>query len=197
MGNVILREIVRCSLDQKKEVRELRNLESVRRYMYTDHVISLSEHLAWIDRLDRDEKQVVFAVFVNNKVSGVVSFNAFDRLHRKSDWAFYLGDNVRGGVGAALEYSFLNYAFDTLGLEKLNCEVLQTNQAVVKMHRKFGFRVEGFRRANIIKNDARVGVYLLGMLRAEWLLRRAELGLLYKAVFERFPVSIETRAVAD
>lgn len=126
MESVILREINKCSHDQKKEVREVRNLESVRRSMYTDHMIRLDEHLAWIDRLENDTKQIVFVVLLNNKVSGVVSINALDRLHKKSDWAFYLDDKARGGLGAALEYALLKYAFDTLCLEKLNCEVIET-----------------------------------------------------------------------
>jgi len=159
--------------------------------MYTDHMIGLDEHLAWVDRLEKDTKQIVFVVFLNNKVTGVVSINALDRLHKKSDWAFYLDDNARGGLGAALEYALLSYAFDTLGLEKLNCEVIETNPAVVKMHLKFGFVKEGFRRSNIIKNDARIGVHFLGLTKEDWAVKRKELRLTYKSIFDKFPVTIE------
>jgi UDP-4-amino-4,6-dideoxy-N-acetyl-beta-L-altrosamine N-acetyltransferase len=191
MEKVILREITKCNLDQKKEVREVRNLESVRRFMYTDHIIGLAEHFAWIDRLENDKKQIVFVVLLGNKVSGVVSINALDRIHRKSEWAFYLDDKARGGVGAALEYALLNYAFDALGLEKLNCEVIETNPSVVKMHLKFGFLEEGFMRSNIIKNDVRIGVHCLGLLKEDWVVKRAELSLAYKFIFDKFPVTIE------
>jgi hypothetical protein len=47
------------------------------------------------------------------------------------------------------------------------------------MHGKFGFVEEGFRRQNVIKDDARVGVYLLGITQNEWLRSR-------DAVFERY-----------
>jgi UDP-4-amino-4,6-dideoxy-N-acetyl-beta-L-altrosamine N-acetyltransferase len=194
MDSVTIRHITKCNLDQKKEVREVRNLESVRRSMYTDHMIGLNEHLAWIDRLENDTKQIVFVVFLNDKVSGIVSINALDRLHKKSDWAFYLDDKTRGGLGAALEYALLNYAFDRLGLEKLNCEVIETNPAVVKMHLKFGFLEEGFRRSNIIKNDARIGVHFLGLTKEDWFVKRVELGLSYKSIFDKFPVTIEAPA---
>lgn len=196
MEQVILREITKCNLDQKKEVREVRNLESVRRSMYTDHMIALDEHLAWIDRLESDTKQIVFVVFLNNKVSGVVSINALDRLHKKSDWAFYLDDKTRGGLGAALEYALLNYAFDTLGIEKLNCEVIETNPTVVKMHLKFGFLEEGFRRSNIIKNGARIGVHFLGLTKEDWVAKREDLSLSYKSIFDKFSVTIEAPAVS-
>lgn len=196
MKQVILREITKCNLEQKKEVREVRNLESVRRSMYTDHMIGLDEHLAWIDRLENDTKQIVFVVFINNKVSGAVSINALDRLHKKSDWAFYLDDKARGGLGAALEYGLLNYAFDMLGLEKINCEVIETNPTIVKMHLKFGFLEEGFRRSNIIKNDSRIGVHFLGLTKEDWLVKRVDLALQCKSIFDKFVVSIEASPVS-
>jgi len=195
MGSVILREITKCSLEQKKKVREVRNQESVRRSMYTDHMIGIDEHLAWIDRLEKNSKQIVFVVLLNDKVSGVVSINALDRLHKKSDWAFYLDERARGGLGAALEFSLLNYAFDTLGLEKINCEVIETNPNVVKLHLKFGFFEEGFRRSNILKNGIRIGVHFLGITKKDWAVKRNELSVYYKSIFEMFPISIESPAV--
>ena len=196
MESVVLREITKCTLEQKQEVREVRNLESVRKSMYTDHMIGLDEHLAWIDRLQKDNKQIVFVVFLNDKISGVVSINALDRLHKKSDWAFYLDDKARGGLGAALEFSLLNYAFDDLGIEKLNCEVIQTNPAVVKMHLKFGFLEEGFRRSNIIKNDKRIGVHFLGLTKEDWIAKREELRTTYQSIFEKFSTMIEAPEVS-
>ena len=194
MEKVILRELNQCTLDQKKQVREVRNLESVRRSMYTDHVIGLGEHLAWIDRIAKDDRQIVFVVLLDGKVSGLVSINNLDRRHKKSDWAFYLDESARGGLGAALEFSILDYAFYKLGLEKINCEVIETNPTVVKMHLKFGFLEEGFRRSNVIKTGTRIGVHFLGITKEDWNIRRRDLAISYNSVFEKFPISIETIA---
>ena len=62
----------------------------------------------------------------------------------------------------------LDYIMDALGMEKLNCEVIETNVVVVNMHRKFGFVEEGFRRSNVEKDGVRIGVHFLGITRAEW-----------------------------
>lgn len=196
MVSVILREITRCTAEQKAAVRDIRNQESVRKSMYTDHVIGLEEHLAWLERLEKDTKQIVFVVFLGSVVSGVVSINALDRLHKKSDWAFYLDSKARGGLGAALEYALLNYAFDELGLEKLNCEVIETNPAVVKMHLRFGFLEEGFRRSNIEKDGKRIGVHFLGLAKADWISKRGEIAAAYQSIFEKFPVKIESPSVS-
>lgn len=192
MKSIVLREITQCSLEQKKKVRDIRNQESVRQLMFTDHVVSLDEHFAWIDKLEKEKRQIVFVVLLNEQVLGVVSINSLDLSHKKSDWAFYLDDNSRGFLGAVLEFFIINYAFDVLGLEKLNCEVIETNPSVVKMHLKFGFLEEGFRRSNIVKNEKRIGVYLLGLTKADWYVKRDMLSVLYRSIFERFSVAVQT-----
>ena len=109
----------------------------------------------------------------------------------KSDWAFYLDKKVRGGLSAALEFNLINFVFDELGLEKLNCEVIETNYAVVKLHKKFSFSEEGFRRENIIKNKRRIGVHLLGLTKSDWLRDRAKIKARYEKIMEKFDLVIE------
>jgi len=122
------------------QVREVRNQSGVRAAMYNEHIIGLDEHLSWVGRLRSDDKQIVFAVLnEQRKPIGVVSLNALDSIHRKADWAFYLDKEERGGLGAAIEYSIIEYAFNVLKLCKLNCEVIETNESVVRLHKKFNF----------------------------------------------------------
>ena len=191
MTKILLREITKCTDEQKKSVRKVRNQESVRKSMYTEHEIPLNEHLAWVERLQSDNRQIVFVVLVDEVVSGVVSVNAIDRLNLKSDWAFYLDANVRGGLGAALEFGLINFVFQRVGLEKLNCEVIETNEAVVKLHKKFGFVEEGFRRENIIKNENRMGVFFLGLTRSDWEREKETVKNRYEKVINKFDLEIE------
>lgn len=191
MTKVVLRRIERCTLEQQKAVRDVRNQPSIRKSMYTEHEIGLDEHLSWLENLRHDDRQIVFIVLVDDVVSGVVSVNAIDELHKKSDWAFYLDENVRGGLGAALECALLDFVFNDLMLEKLNCEVIETNQAVVKMHKKFGFVQEGFRRENIEKDGERMGVYFLGITKADWLGNKEAISTKYNAVLSKFDLTIE------
>jgi UDP-4-amino-4,6-dideoxy-N-acetyl-beta-L-altrosamine N-acetyltransferase len=191
MITVVLREITKCNLDQKKQVRDIRNIASVRRSMYNEHIIGPDEHSFWLERVKNDPTKIIFVVLIDEVVSGVVSLSALDLLHRKSDWAFYLDERTRGGLGKALEFSLINYAFNTLFLAKLNCEVLETNQAVVDLHQKFGFTVEGFRRSNIVKNGSRIGVHLLGLTSEDWRIKHDEIANSYKATFEKFNVVID------
>jgi UDP-4-amino-4,6-dideoxy-N-acetyl-beta-L-altrosamine N-acetyltransferase len=164
----------------------------VRSAMYTEHEIGLNEHLQWVNKLKSDKKQIVFAVLnEQNNPIGIVSVNALDILHKKADWAFYLDKNERGGLGAALEYNLIEYVFNVLGIEKLNCEVIETNETVVKLHKKFCFIEEGFRKENIEKNGKRIGVYFLGLTKTNWLTNKKEILEKYKTIIEKFSIKFE------
>jgi len=139
-----------------------------------------------------DARQIVFVVLESGQLPlGVVSVGALDRQHRRAEWAYYLTETARGGLGSVLEYAFLEFVFQRLGIEKLNCEVIQGNDAVVKLHQKFLFQEEGFRRSHILKQGQRLGVHLLGLTHEDWRAGRTALFERYHQVFERFQVSIQ------
>lgn len=172
-------EFIRLS-DASDEVRnrilQLRNQLNVRKFMYTDHEISAAEHQKWISSLAGNTKHQVFAVINESITAGLVSLNNINEVHKSAEWAFYLDETLQGtGIGSRVEFKLLDYAFSEAGLEKLNCEVLETNPAVIKMHQKFGFEVEGVRRKNILKDGIRIDVYMLGITKNEWITRRPTL----------------------
>lgn len=165
-----------------ERVRQLRNEPGVRQYMYSDHEISPQEHLAWLAGLRGNASQRVWAVLHQGRVEGLVSLSAIRSAQKSAEWAFYLSPAMQGkGVGGVVEFKLLDLAFGEMGLEKLNCEVLASNPKVIEMHQKFGFRLEGVRRANVIKDGQRTDVVLLGILPAEWQEQRPRFARLYAA----------------
>jgi UDP-4-amino-4,6-dideoxy-N-acetyl-beta-L-altrosamine N-acetyltransferase len=167
--------IVDLPLADQLRVLELRNQDSIRNNMYTNHLIAEDEHLAWIERLTAGDHTRFFVVFAAGQIVGGVSLLAISHANRRTDWLFYIGEHAQGrGYGSALEFKFLDYVFFDNDFEKLNCEVLEFNRPVIALHRKFGFVEEGFRRDHILRDGRRYGAYLLGITRQEWIARRAE-----------------------
>ena len=186
--------VLLTSLDVERQMvlRNIRNEEGVRKWMYTDHLIGVNEHLAWLAGLKQDNSQHVFAILGEfGAPLGVVSVSSIDFKNRKADWAYYLTESARGGLGAAIEYSFLNFAFDVLELEKLNCEVISGNNAVVKMHKKFLFSEEGLRKSNVIKSGLRNDVFLLGLQKTEWINGRSSVYDRYSEIIDKFLISFD------
>jgi UDP-4-amino-4,6-dideoxy-N-acetyl-beta-L-altrosamine N-acetyltransferase len=178
--------------ETQMSIRHIRNEESVRAWMYTDHTIELNEHLQWLTRLKTSDSQIVFVVMdEEHGAVGAVNFNALDRDHKKTDWGYYLAPSARGGLGSAVELAMIDFAFESLALEKLNCEVIEGNDASLNLSKKFLFREEGFRRSNILKNGRRLGVHYLGLTREDWTAGREELCRNYEDVLAKFSVSVK------
>lgn len=192
LRRMTLRPIGQCTAEQQEALRGLRNHPAIRGAMYSDHIISREEHASWMVGLAGDPRRRVFVVLTQDgETMGLVSVTAIDPIHKRADWAFYLAPEARGGLGAALEYHLLEYVFGELGLEKLNCEVLETNPAVVRMHGKFLFQEEGFRRSNVSKDGVRIGVHFLGLTREDWMAGRAAVRERILAVLDRFEIVLE------
>lgn len=188
MNEVVLRPISMCPDQDKLAVRDVRNQDSVRMKLFTEQKVSLETHLEWLERLKEDKSQVSLAVYLNQLVVGLVSLTAIDLLHRKCEWGIFLDESARGGLGAAIEFELLNYVFFNLNFEKLNCEVIKTNNSVLRLHDKFGFHIEGIRRENIIKGDQRIDVVLLGITRVEWLNGRSAFEAQYRKLIKYFNI---------
>jgi len=164
------KDITTVDLKLQLAVREWRNHIDIRKNMYTDNIISLEQHQAWINSLTANTSIKVYIAYKNNDAIGIVSVSNISPLHKNADWAFYLNPDFLStkGLGTLMEYHFLNFVFDNFEIEKLNCEVLEINPSVIKLHKKFGFIEERIRRENVIKDDKRVNVHFLGILKYEW-----------------------------
>jgi UDP-4-amino-4,6-dideoxy-N-acetyl-beta-L-altrosamine N-acetyltransferase len=136
--------------------------------MYTRHEISLEEHLAWWDRIQTRKDQRYFMYEDKSQPLGIVAFNRIDTTNGNSAWAFYASPEAPKGTGSRMEFLALEYAFYELQLHKLCCEVLAFNSPVIKLHQKFGFKVEGILREQHRREDGFVDIYSLGMFASEW-----------------------------
>jgi UDP-4-amino-4,6-dideoxy-N-acetyl-beta-L-altrosamine N-acetyltransferase len=152
-----------------------RNAPSVRSNMYTQHEINLDEHLSWWSRIQNRSDQKYFMYENQGKPFGIVAFNGIDPIHRNSSWAFYASPQAQKGTGSKMEFLALDYAFKGMSLHKLSCEVLAFNAAVIKLHQKFGFRVEGILREQFKAGDGFVDIHRLGMLASEWVEHRQKM----------------------
>ena len=158
--------------DIKDEELELmlswRNAPNVRANMYTQHEISLNDHLAWWASIKNRVDQKYFMFEAKDQPCGIVAFNEIDLVNNNSSWAFYASPDAVRGTGSCMEFLALDYAFSEMNLHKLNCEVLAFNTPVIKLHQKFGFKVEGVLREQYKKDLEYFDVYQVGILAAEW-----------------------------
>jgi UDP-4-amino-4,6-dideoxy-N-acetyl-beta-L-altrosamine N-acetyltransferase len=153
-------------------VRNWRNSDEVSPYMYDDSFISEEQQVNWFKKIKKEKSSLYWIIQFGGKKVGLAYITGIDKTLNSCYWAFYLGDNsVRGmGIGAKTEFNVLEYTFNVLKLNKLRCEVIVSNDKVIKMHEKFGFRREAYYREHCEKNNKKIDAVGLAILRNEWIL---------------------------
>jgi len=160
-----IKPISQMNVDQRLALLDIRNTPDVRRNMYDSHVIDQPSHLAWCDRMATCRTDHIFGVADADVIVGQFGLRAISWEDRRCDWAFFIAEGLRGrGLGGAIERTVLRHVFNDLGFQKLNCEVIEFNAAVIEMHKRFGFRVEGIRRQHVLRENKAFDVVCMGML---------------------------------
>lgn len=136
--------------------------------MYSTHEIPLNEHLAWWSRIKESDRHRYFMYEHQNQPLGIVAFVDIDPDNLNSSWAFYAAPCAPKGIGSRMEALALDYAFNELSLHKLYCEVLAFNEAVINLHQKFAFKIEGTLRDQYRRDGQYIDIYRLGLLSKEW-----------------------------
>jgi UDP-4-amino-4,6-dideoxy-N-acetyl-beta-L-altrosamine N-acetyltransferase len=177
-------QLISLNESHLEKVRGWRNSEEVSKYMYTSDQITAEQQKNWFDKIQQDPSQRYWIIHYDGRDLGLASIYALKPTFKTCYWAFYLGDtSVRGaGIGAKVEYNILKTVFDEMGLNKLLCEVFVFNDAVIKMHEKFGFRRESYFREHIFKDGQFQDVIGLAMLKREWDNLKS---IHYKNIYER------------
>lgn len=156
--------------DDLELVRAWRSSEAVAQYMYTAASVSEEQQREWFARLSTDASKQYWIITQQGQPVGVANLYNINPDFRSCYWAFYLGEpNLRGsGLGVRVEFAVLDYVFEERKLNKLLCEVLVSNNKVIALHEKFGFRRESYFRQHVYKNGTYHDVVGLALLQSEW-----------------------------
>lgn len=154
--------------DQVPLILNWRNEPRVRQNMYTTHLISEVEHIAWWEKIKNRADTKYYLFERGGSPYGVVAFTQIDLVSKHAMWAFYTAPDAPKGTGSLMEYLALEHAFNVLLLNRLYCEVLSFNKPVIRLHKKFGFEQEGILREHHKGQDGYNDIYCLGILNREW-----------------------------
>ena len=127
--------------DELELMRAWRNEPAVRANMYTQHEISIEEHLTWWEKTKNRPDQKYLMYEMSGDKRGIAAFTSIDIQNKNTAWAFYASPSAPKGTGSKIEFLMLELAFEQLNMQKLYCEVFAFNTSVIKLHQKFGFNI--------------------------------------------------------
>lgn len=157
----------RMTADDLKVVLAWRNHLDVRRYMYTQHEITLAEHSHWFERASQDTSRHLLMFESASTPLGFI--NIHEKNHgRIADWGFYTAPESPKGTGRLLGKCALRHVFGTLGLHKVCGEAMAFNERSIRFHISLGFQQEGILREQYFDGQAYHNVICFGLLANEW-----------------------------
>lgn len=147
LENIKLINFIDLSLEEAKIVLSWRNHSSINKWMYTQDEILLEKHISFINSLKTKEDSVYFLVKKNDDYIGVVYFT--NLIEKDIYFGLYSNPNNKiAGIGRVLEEFSIDYAFNTLKVEKLKLEVFEDNIQVRNLHKKYNFKEIGEKVVN-------------------------------------------------
>lgn len=149
-----------------EQVLTWRNHPEVRRYMYTQHEISLEEHTRWFGRVSQDPERHLLVFEIDTTPLGFINIHQI-ATGGIADWGFYAAPDAPKGTGHALGQAALRYAFDAVGLHKLCGQALAFNERSIRFHLNLGFQREGVLRQQHFDGRRYHDVVCFGLLASE------------------------------
>lgn len=159
---------VRIMLESDLEqVLEWRNYLEIRRYMYTQHKITLEEHSSWYSKASNNPDHYLLIFELDNIPTGFININKIANSN-VANWGFYVAPNSEKGTGKKLGITVLDYAFKVIELHKICGQALAYNIPSVKFHTSLGFTQEGLLRDQHFDGQSYNDVVHFGLLANEW-----------------------------
>ncbi|MCP4370277.1 MAG: UDP-2,4-diacetamido-2,4,6-trideoxy-beta-L-altropyranose hydrolase [Deltaproteobacteria bacterium] len=141
-GDVKFINFVDLTDDEKNMVRNWRNSDEIRKWMFTDYLISKEEHYHFIKNLKKDNRNFYWMVEVDNNPIGVVYFQNIIFEHKSGSFGIY---SMKNGNGKLMLHYLLQLWFNNLQMHTLKCELMEGNERAYTLYTEFGFKEEGSR----------------------------------------------------
>ena len=145
-----------------------RNHLDVRRFMLTQHEITLEEHQRWFSAASQDSTRRLLIV---EDAHGAIGFVQFSSVGPGSvaEWGFYARPDAAKGSGRKIGFAALDYAFQGLRLHKVCGQAIERNVTSIAFHKRLGFQQEGVLREQVRIEGTYHTLLCFGMLATEWI----------------------------
>jgi RimJ/RimL family protein N-acetyltransferase len=147
------------------------NDPAVRKTLVVDEVFDLDRTVAWFHTLaDRNDRADFCVESLTGIPIGITGLIDIDRKNKTAQCYCVIGEKAFWGQGLGTEiHSVLfQWAFETLGIEKIWAHIRTNNPAIFRVVEKLGFKIEGTLRQDKIVDGRRIDLYHIGLLRDEF-----------------------------
>ncbi len=146
------------------------NDPEVNRFLEAWRPMTEADEAKFVDSLNGSTTDLVFGIVVRGKLIGVMGLHRINWVDRTAVTGAFIGERSHWGKGYGTEAKMLllDYAFNRLGLAKINSAVIAYNGRSLAYSLKCGYRKEGVRRSQFFREGKRWDEILLGVTKRDW-----------------------------
>lgn len=133
--------------------------------------ISIEQQMKWLENNMNDVKNHRFVIETpEDGAVGIATLTDIDWKNRCATHGIKLANKEKRarGIGTDTVMAIGRYAFDELGLHRLNGSWFEENTASKKLYTKCGWKVEGTRRSCVYKRGEWRDLSLVGILESDY-----------------------------
>jgi len=154
----------------------------VTRYMGRPFPPTLAQEHEWFERVTKSDTDLLWAIMAEDRHIGSTGIHDIQWRSRRAITGNLIGDKSAWGKGYGSEAVRLRtrYAFQELGLEKLETEVFMENAGSRRCLEKSGYRQYGVRRRHEFRDGRWHDFWIADILRDEWVAAQEAAATMFK-----------------
>ncbi len=166
-----LRRIV---ADDAQDWLNILSHDEVRRYLVDIEQVNFDEInniIAWTEEIIANKSGIRWAINLkpDNKMIGTCGFHAYDKNNQRLEIGYELGaDYWRQGIMREAVRAVLDFAFNTLGVHRIEADVTVGNDGSSGLLRNLGFTHEGTWRDRVYAQRRFFSLWQFGLLKDEF-----------------------------
>ncbi len=148
-GKVEMHNYINLTSDDKNIVLDMRNHPDIKKWMHNQDNISEKSHFDFIRSLKNDMTQCYFLIKQQQQIIGSINFSNISQHNNFVEFGLYANPfQSLQGSGRLLEAVVTYYAYEKLGVQKLNLEVYSDNERAINFYNKCGFKLIKIKNIN-------------------------------------------------
>ena len=139
-------------------------------YLHYDLPLMTEKTKTWYDRIEDREDRYDAVIEVDGLPCGLIGVLNIDKKNKKAEYYVMMGDvELKGkGISKKASWLILDYAFNTLSLNKVYLFTETENVVAQRLFEKIGFIEEGLVREDLFSKERYVDRIMYGMLKREY-----------------------------
>ena len=153
-----------------KMILNWRNSERIHSVMLTDHKITWEEHSRWFEKIKNNPVKFHFVFEYESRPVGYIGYSDVDREAGTCAPGLYIGakEDLPPEAGIIIYYMSTAYAFEKLGMKRVDHFTFKNNVAAMAINKFMGFHEFGDDNYTIQKNGKDEPVIHLALTLEEW-----------------------------